>query len=245
MSKLTDRQDAYGHMVYSAYHGQGGYEVNERDDGFVGLSAGPPAYLAAYKDWPAHQRRGIRLARGKVLDVGCGAGRCALYLQQQGLDVVGVDVSPLAIKVCKLRGLKKARVMSVTQLSHRLGTFDTILMYGNNFGLFGGPKRARWLLRRFGRMTSDRARIIAESNDPHQTDHPCHRAYHRRNRRRGRMPGQLRIRTRYRTYATPWFDYLLVSQDEMRSILAGTGWHVDRFIDSKGSHYVAVITKDS
>ena len=57
------------------------------------------------------------------------------------------------------------------------------------------------------------------------------------------MAGQLRLRIRYRTYATPWFDYLLVSKDEMRSILDGTGWQVARFIDSRGPAYVAVIEK--
>ncbi|NQT82293.1 class I SAM-dependent methyltransferase, partial [bacterium] len=79
----------------------------------------------------------MRLARGKVLDIGCGAGRNSLYLQQKGLDVLGIDLSPLAIMVCQLRGFKKARVMSITEVDSRLGTFDTIVMYGNNFGLFG------------------------------------------------------------------------------------------------------------
>jgi len=243
MARLTDRQDAYGHLVYDFLHGKESYEVNERDDGFVGGARVGEQYFAEYKDWPAHQRKGIRFARGKALDVGCGAGRVALHLQNKGLDVLGIDVSPLAVRTCKERGLKNARVMSVTGASRRLGTFDTIVMYGNNFGLFGSFKRARWLLGRFRAMTSDAARIIAESNDPYATDEPAHLGYHKRNRARGRMGGQIRLRVRYRDYATPWFDYLLVSRDEMREILAGTGWRVSRFIDSDGSPYVAVIEK--
>jgi len=93
-------------------------------------------------------------------------------------------------------------------------------------------------------MTPPDARIIVESNDPTQTKNPCHLAYQKFNRRRGRMPGQLRLRIRYLTYATCWFDYLIVSKNEMRSILAGTGWRISRFIDSGGSVYVAVIEKE-
>ncbi len=33
----------------------------------------------------------------KVLDVGCGYGRDCLYLARQGLDLVGVDISPAAL----------------------------------------------------------------------------------------------------------------------------------------------------
>ena len=243
MVKWTAKQDAFGQAMWDHAHGTTAWEVVERDDGFVGLSLGPAAYLAEFKDWPAHQRNAIVLARGRVLDVGCGAGRVALHLQKKGLDVTGVDVSPLAIKVCRKRGLKKARAMSITQLSARMGLFDTIVMYGNNFGLFGSFRRARWLLRRLRHMTSPGAGIIAESRDPYATAVPEHLAYHRRNRRRGRMAGQLRIRIRYKTYATPFYDCLLVSKREMRQIVAGTGWRIARTFDAPGSIYVAVLEK--
>src|SRR5437879_13599593 len=110
----------------------------------------------------------MRYAQGKMLDIGCGGGRISLYFQRRGFDVHGIDVSPLAIKVCKLRGLQKARVMSITDVRSRLGMFDTILMIGNNFGLFGTPNRAKRLLRQFYRSTSADALIIAESNDTYR-----------------------------------------------------------------------------
>lgn len=117
---------------------------------------------------------------------------------------------------------------------------------GNNFGLFGGPKRARKLLKMFYTLTSPEARIIAESLDVYRPPvGEVHRRYHLRNRRRGRMPGQVRIRVRYKTYATPWFDYLLVSPAEMKKILKGTGWRVMRPVKSGESPaYIVVITKD-
>jgi SAM-dependent methyltransferase len=230
--------------MYDYYKGMGDTEICERDDGYFESSVGTKGYFAEYRDWPAHQKKGIRLARGRVLDVGCGPGRVALHLQQKGLDAVGVDISPLAIRICKECGIKKARCMSITQVNRRLGLFDTIAMYGNNFGLFGSFKRARWLLRRFRGMTGPDARIIAETLDPYTTKNPLHLRYHRVNRRRGRMAGQMRLRIRHLDLATPWFDYLFVSQDEMRRIAVGTGWKVAQVIESGGPIYIGVLEKE-
>lgn len=235
---LTKQQDAFGRMFWDYLQGRSGEGVIERDDGFVDVDK-PAPYFAE----PRRQGAALRFARGRVLDVGCGAGRCCLYLQKRGHQIVGIDISPLAIKTCRQRGVKDARVLPFTQVSRALGRFDTILMMGNNFGLFGSRHRARWLLRRLHAMTPPNARIVAESNNVYQTTDPDHLRYHRLNRRRGRMSGELRIRVRYRHHCTPWFDYLIVSPQEMKGILAGTGWHVGRFLKSNSSVYVAVIEK--
>jgi SAM-dependent methyltransferase len=209
----------------------------------IDTSAGPKLYFLEYEEWLAAEREAMRFVTGKVLDIGCGAGRHALYLQGQGFEVVGIDSSPLAIEVCKARGLRNAQLLSITQLSRRLGVFDTLLMLGNNFSLVGNPKRARWLLKRFHKMTSRAGRIIAQTRDPYKTDIPEHLEYHARNRERGRMSGEARIRARYKKYATPWIDFLMVSQAELESILTGTGWTVARFIEGEQGMYIAVIEK--
>jgi hypothetical protein len=51
------------------------------------------------------------------------------------------------------------------------------------------------------------------------------------------MPGQLRLRVRYRDLIGPWFDYLIVSSDEMATILEGTGWRIHRLLQQTGSGY--------
>jgi hypothetical protein len=138
-----------------------------------------------------------------------------LHLQKRGHEIVGIDNSPLAIRVCIERGVEDVRLMSITQLSSRLGRFDTILMMCNNFGLLGGMERAKWILKRLKGLTTRDAKIIGASTDPYRTENPHHLRYHDLNRRRGRMPGQVRIRIRYQTYASEWFDYLLASREEM------------------------------
>ena len=237
-------QDAYGHSVWDYFNGRPAYEVIERSDGLIDPSeVAPKLYFAKFDDWPEVERKAIGYARGRVLDVGCGAGRVALYLQgQKKLDVLGIDLSPLAVRVCKLRGLRKARVLAFENLDYKPGSFDSIVMFGNNFGLFGSRAKTRRLLKKLSSMASPGAVLIGESVDPYKTDNPDHLEYQRRNRERGRMSGQVRIRARYRTYVGRWFDYLLVSQAEMKDIVEGTGWRVQRFITSRGSPlYVGIL----
>jgi SAM-dependent methyltransferase len=245
MSKLTRQQDAFGRALCDTYLGGARGAVIERSDGAVEPFAPLASYFAPLRSWPARQRKALRLARGKVLDVGCGGGRVALHLQRKGLEVVGIDVSPGAVNVCRMQGLKKARLLSAAQVTPALGVFDTVVMYGNNFGVLGNPPAMRRFLKRLHRATTPRARILAETLDVYQTRDPLHLAYHRQNRRRGRMAGQIRIRVRYRAAATPWFDVLMVSVEELKALLAGTGWQVVRLFDPEGPAYVAVIEKET
>jgi SAM-dependent methyltransferase len=242
MTGLTRRQDAFGWGLFDHFRGRPSQEIIERDDGNIeGMDL--TGYFAEYAAWPAHEKNALNLARGRVLDVGLGAGRVALHLQSQGLDVLGIDNSPLVAKVCKARGVKKVKLLPFNRISPKLGQFDTVVMYGNNFGLFGGFAQARRLLRRLHAMTTPNARILGSTLDPYQTSDPKHLAYHRRNRARGRMGGQIRLRVRYRDYATPWFDYLFVSRKELTGILKGTGWRLVRCFDGGNGRYVAVIEK--
>jgi len=211
-------------------------EIIERDAGFIATSM--LNYFAQVRRWGAVERQGLRFVRGRVLDVGVGAGRVALELQTRGRDVVAIDVSPGAIRVARDRGVRDVRLLALEDVDASLGHFDTVVMYGNNFGLFGSPAKARRLLRRLRPFVD---RIVAASNDPYGTDDPAHVAYQERNLARGRMAGQLRLRVRYRDLVGPWFEYLIVSPGEMSEIVEGTGWHIRRFVRDDGAYYVAVL----
>jgi SAM-dependent methyltransferase len=239
---MKQDEDAYGAMMLAALEGRSTPEIVERDDGFFEASNFHVTCMAPFRRWPAHNRRAMRFVRGRVLDVGCGAGRVCLHLQERGLDVVGIDISPGAIEVCRRRGVLDARVCRIEDVSVTLGMFDTIVMLGNNFGLFGSRAKARRILRRFHTLTTDRGRIVAETRDIYDTEDPDHLGYHERNRRRARMAGQIRMRVRHRKLKTPWFDYLMVSREELEQLLAGTGWHLARTLDADDT-YIAVIEK--
>lgn len=240
--------DAYGEMLLAALDSDDEVlEIVERDDGFIMASRfGPSYYLAPYRKWPSRQRRALRFARGRILDVGAGGGRVPLHFQEKGHDVVAIDASPGTIEVCRRRGVRDARVMRIEDVDESLGTFDTVVMFGNNLALLASKTKAPRILRRLARITSERARILGECLDPYDGGDapPEHLAYHERNRQRGRMGGQIKIRIRFRDVAGPWFDYLFLSREELEEILDGTGWRLARMIEDGGSPvYVAVIEK--
>ena len=239
--------DAFGQQLYDQHCGliSPNYrEVGERDDGYIRVYDHPRWYFTTFDEWEPHLQKAMEYVQGRTLDIGCGAGRVTLYLQQRGLGVVGIDSSPLAIQICNERGIQDARLLSVAQISvKKLGIFDSVVLTGNNFGLFGNPLRAKRLLRRLGKMTTDNARIIAETTDPYTTDDPVDLSYQERNRAEGRMSGQYRHRERYLNLKGAWFDWLFVSRDEMRSIVDDTGWTINRFVEPEGSQYAAVLGK--
>ncbi|MCY4578788.1 MAG: class I SAM-dependent methyltransferase [Chloroflexi bacterium] len=240
--------DAFGQQPYDQHRGlisPNHREVGERDDGYIRVYDHPRWYFTTCDEWEPHLQKAIEYVQGRTLDMGCGAGCVTLYLQQRGLGVVGIDSSPLDIQICNERGIQDARLLSVTQINvKKLGIFDSIVLTGNNFGLFGNPVRAKRLLRRLSKMTTDNARrIIAETTDPYTTVNPVDLSYQERNRAEGRMSGQYRHRERYLNLKGAWFDWLFVSRDEMRSMVDDTGWTINKFIEPEGSQYAAVLGK--
>ena len=239
---LKDLSDAHGHAFWDHLKGRRALEVIERDDGYID-AIDSETYFTSHLEWPSIERKAIRYARGRVLDIGCGAGRVALHLQKKGFDVTGLDLSPYAIRVCKLRGVKKLRLGSLHSLRFRPASFETLVMFGNNFNLVGTPEGAKRFLRRAQGITTAQGRILAETVDPYSTDEPVHLNYHNLNRSKGRMCGQIRIRVLYKQYRSEWFDFLFVSMEEMKHLLAGTSWSVERFLTSGGPQYIAVLKK--
>ena len=136
---MKNSRDAYGQQLLAQYQNKvPTVEIIERDDDYIDTGSDPGLYFSEYEQWSPIEKRAIELAKGRILDVGCGAGRHALYLQSKGFDVTGIDNSPGAIEVCKLRGLNKAIVRPINQIDEFApNSFDTIIMLGNNFGLFG------------------------------------------------------------------------------------------------------------
>lgn len=127
-------EDAFGQEMWAFYEGRRSFEIIERDDGFFDASSGPKMYFLEYENWTAHEKKAMEFVKGRTLDVGCGSGRHSLYLQKNGFDVLGIDQSPLAIKICKSRGMKRAKVMPIEEVDFMPNSFDTIIMMGNNFG---------------------------------------------------------------------------------------------------------------
>jgi SAM-dependent methyltransferase len=239
---VDEREDAYGRLILDAIDGKKPIEVVERDDGFV-FAYHSDYLIEPFRRWQPVERRAQRFIRGRVLDVGCGAGRLCLHLQERGLEVVGIDNSPGAVEGCRRRGVRDVRLCRIDEIDERLGSFDTLVMLGNNFGLLGGERAARRALRRLHAVTRSGGRLIGQSFDPHSLTDPSQVAYFARNRERGRLLGLQRVRVRYVDRATPWFDVTIFSPAELEALLEGTGWRLRRTLPGRRGGYVAIVDR--
>jgi SAM-dependent methyltransferase len=247
--------DAYGELLRAALAEETGQgprptvagryprpviEIVERDDGLVN---GAPAarYLAGPAGWPDCERRALDRIRGRVLDVGAGGGRVALAVQDRGAAVTGLDISPGAAEVAAARGVRSVVCATVDDHLTSGARYDTFVLFGNNVGLLGSRERAPRFLATLAGLARPGARIVAQGTDPYGTTDPVHLRYHERNRARGRLAGQLTVRVRYLDLATPWFDYLFCSIDELRELLAGTAWRLAEVDDGDPPLYVATL----
>jgi len=224
--------DAYGKFILDSYEGKRPTQVIERDDGHIEKSTYSPVYFSEFKDWPLIQQKSIQYAKGEVLDIGTGAGRVSLYLQQNGHKVVAVDNSPLAVEVCKKRGVLDARVLPIEEISSlHEKSFDTVVLFGLGLGLLGSKEKSKEILKSLYEITNKDALIIGDGRDPYKTEDPDHLNYHKYNKEHGRMAGQVRIRIEVEDYKSDWINYLLTSKVELEELLQDTGWKVIHYID--------------
>lgn len=123
------------------------------------------AYLfRSYKEMPKMEQKALQLAKGKILDVGCGAGSHSLYLQNDlNLVVTAIDISPNAIEACKLRGIKDARVQDVMTLEKE--SYDTILLLMNGAGMCGKLKNIPNFLIKLKSLLNPGGQILMDSSD--------------------------------------------------------------------------------
>jgi SAM-dependent methyltransferase len=65
----------------------------------------------------------------KILDAGCGTGAAmATYLAEYGI-VTGFDISPLALRLCRVRNLTRLARASVTEIPFQSDIFDLITSF--------------------------------------------------------------------------------------------------------------------
>ncbi|KAB1153772.1 class I SAM-dependent methyltransferase [Flavobacterium luteum] len=123
------------------------------------------AYLFRdFEAMPKLEQKALKLAKGNILDVGCGAGSHSLYLQNEcNFDVTAIDISENAIKACSLRGLKKTRVQDIMTLENE--KYDTILLLMNGAGMCGKLKNVSKFLLKLKSLLNENGQILLDSSD--------------------------------------------------------------------------------
>jgi len=221
--------DLFGHVLWDYLHGASSEYFMRRDDNYSDRDS-TGRYFRSWEELPAHQRCLLNHARGQVLDVGAGAGQHTLALQTRGLKVTAIDKSPLAVEVCRARGVRDARVMDAMAPELEDGSIDTVLLLGNNLSIAGTPEGLRSMLTSLRRIVRPGGQILAEFHDYTATHHPTALRYHQWNICRGRYPGSITIRIEYDGRCSPFFDLLLPKLSDLRAACAETGWKVARCI---------------
>lgn len=99
---------------------------------------------------------------GPVIDLGCGPGRLVVRLAAQGVPALGVDSSPSAITLARMRGATVLERDIFGPLPGE-GRWGTALLFDGNVGIGGDPAR---LLRRCRQLTGGRGEVVAEVQPP-------------------------------------------------------------------------------
>ena len=102
-------KDLMGRAIWDYYHNDNPEDL-QTETSISELDELPVDYLFRdFDEMNKIEQKALKLAIGKVLDIGAGAGSHSLYLQNdRNLEVTALDISPKSIEVCKLRGIKNA-----------------------------------------------------------------------------------------------------------------------------------------
>ena len=121
-----------------------------------------PYLFRSYSEMPKLEQKALSLAKGNVLDVGCGSGSHSLYLQDLGLNVKAIDISKGAVTVAQQRGLKNVEHLDILKEAE---TFDTILLLMNGTGVFQEASQVSKYLNHLKSLLKPKGQILIDSSD--------------------------------------------------------------------------------
>jgi len=243
MFKLTE-PDPFADALESYYETGRGVYTYTRSDGRTDIE-NAEVYFTTYAEFPLIEKKALKFVRGRVLDIGCGAGRHALYLQRKGLKVSAIDASPRVAAIASARGVRDVRVASVCDpLPFKRAEFDTVLLFGNNLGICGSRKSLVQMLRELARVTSRAGCILTTSLAPGTFDRK-HRTYWNHELAGGQEFGVARYCLEFEGKNKKWVSLLLLAPSELMELAWQNGWRVLEIIGNgrADSGYAAVLEK--
>ena len=192
----------------------------------------------SYKAMPAIERKALDMASGRVLDVGAGSGCHSFVLQERGMDVTAIDISPLSVETMKERGLKKVLEQDFFTLEEK---YDTILMLMNGIGIVGTLERLPEFFKQLDKILAPGGQVLCDSSDisyVFETEDgiielPDGMNYY----------GEHSFRMQYKDTIGDPFGWLYIDADTLRQRAGRCGYAVE--IVAEGGHYdyLARITK--
>lgn len=167
----------------------------------------------SFHEMPLIEQTALKSCKGSVLDIGCGAGNHALYLQNKNLRVKAIDISKGAIETCIRRGVKEAKTQSIWELKNQ--KFDTIIALMNGTGLCGKLENLdnflihlKSLLNKNGQILIDSSDIIyMYKDDSGELINPDNSNYY----------GEVNFEFKYKNEFSEKFDWLFIDFDKLKA----------------------------
>jgi len=192
----------------------------------------------SYKSMPEIERKALDLAKGRVLDVGAGAGCHSLVLQERGMDVTAIDISPLSVETMKERGVKKVLEQDFFTLE---GQFDTILMLMNGIGIVGTLDRMPEFFKQLDKMLAPEGQVLCDSSDISYVfetedgiiEMPDDMSYY----------GEHSFQMQYKDTIGEPFDWLYIDADTLKQKAGRYGYAVEVVAEGEHYDYLARLTK--
>ncbi len=193
-------------------------------------------------EFPPIESTALSLCKGRVLDIGAGAGCHVLALQEMGHDTVGMDISDAIVNVMVERGVKHSICADIFNLSadqiDDLGRFDTILMMMNGIGVAGDIIKLSQFLGITKALLNPGGRMIFDSVDLRET---CTDAEIRARELASERSyfGEVTYQFMYRGNKGPEFNWLFIDPDLLHQIADENGWVVAAIHTMDNGRYVA------
>lgn len=224
--------DVLGQAVYDYWHQQSPARL------WINNKYGPKeempiaTYFREEDDMPDVEWMALEQCRGKVLDIGAGAGSHALYLQTQSIDVTAIDISPLCVQVMQARGVVKAIKGDI--FTYNQGKYDTLLLLMNGIGLAGTLEGLKKLLIHLKTLMNADGQLLFDSSDVaylYEGNLPK-QGYH----------GEIEYQYAYKKLKTEWFKWLYIDEQTLQQIAAECGYLMDVLIDDEFGQYLTRLT---
>ncbi|RKS53883.1 methyltransferase family protein [Gillisia mitskevichiae] len=156
--------DVFGKAISSFYYYKDETPILVHSPDFDDDEILVPYLFRDFKEMPALEKAALEKASGKILDVGCGAGSHALYLQnEKKLQVTAIDISEGALEICEKRGIKDVRNIDYFKLKNE--KFDTILLLMNGTGIIGKLEHLDNFFQHSKTLLAKNGQILIDSSD--------------------------------------------------------------------------------
>jgi len=239
----TTASDPFGRAIRDFHRGEQDEPLIQRDGEWAREH---PIERFYFGDFEAAGTSGEWLAdrlEGPLLDLGAGAGRHALYFQEQ-FETVAVEVSDHLVETMRERGVRDARRADMFALreSFDRDRFESALAIGTQIGLAGSMDGLRRFLTDLAHVTTDDAAAVLDCYDPERVDADEMLGY-----RADPTPG-LAFRVMQFEYDGAVGETLLFrlfGPDRIREAATTTDWQVDevRYDEEGAVHYRVALAK--